>query len=541
MINKVKEVLTDKRKICISIISGFILSFTAIIGTEVYKTNQIIGLFSNAWVSVKTIALLIGLTILFGIVTLVLFELLAKAEFIKLKKTPYKWWAYLIVFFVSWILIFLSFVIAFRAYYPGNATYDYWGQCNYYFFPELFTKHHPPLHSFIIFWAIKYGTDHGYLAETVYGWLQMAVFSFLIAACITFLLKLRISWPWIALVTLYFVLNPAIAIMSFTTTKDVFFSAAFLGMTVLSFFLCINPEKMFSKPVCLILFDSFVLLSCLFRNNAVYGIILADIVYIFVLRKYWKKIILLLAIPIVCFLLIDKVVYSGIMGIGETEPAEALSVPTMQIATVVVNESDTLTDEEIEFIDKYLVYSTIEDRYNPRFADYTKLYFNNEYYNGHKTEFWGNWLKLGFKHPNAYISAFLTLNIQYWYWGADTIDRYSLRTYIEIGDKNRSEETSLAPRALTFYQRIATYELMETHPILGLVFSLASSIWIVLICILILFFRKKYKMIPIVCPALFLLVTYLGGPVSNFRYIFPIMVIYPIIFILAFLKTDSKA
>lgn len=530
----------NKNILCLSIIWGAAIAFTAVFGREIYNTNCINALFISPTKTIITIINTFLFAIVFSAIGYFLFKLISKMAFIRPSIKPTKWYVYLIVFIVSWMLFFLAFLSAFRAYYPGNATYDFGTQGYYYFNLLPFSKHHPPLHSYFIFWAIDYGTKHGMLAETPYAWVQITLFSLILAGCITYLLSLRIRLPWILSMSLWFIINPTIAIFSIITTKDVLFGGFFLLASILCFKLCEQTEEMLKKPIFWILFDFAVLMSCLFRNNAIYAFVLADIVTVILLRKNWKKILILLLIPIICYFLIDKLVYSSLLGIEETESAEKLCVPMQQIANVVYEKGDELSDTEISFINRYIDYSQISSTYNPRFADPIKDLFNSEMYDADKLLFWKGWAKLGIHYPNSYISSFLSLNIPYWYYGANTIDPYSQVTYINVAKDSRSEETSLAPKALSFYEHFSTYEIAQRYPFLSIFFSITTPFWIITISLFALLSKKQFSLIPVICPSLFFMLTLIAGPVSCYRYVFPIVLMYPLFVILSFYKSDKS-
>lgn len=540
---KGKDILSifkNKYIIALSIVFGAIMSFTFVFGKEVYNTNSVRGLFWDNASIFRTISMMIGATVFFSLILICVIFVFSKLPAIKPYNKPIKWYAYLIVFVVSWGAIFLSFLMAFRAYYPGITSYDFGTQAYYYFKLIPFTKHHPPLHSYFVFWAIEYATNNNLSACTPYAIVQIIIFSFILALGLTYLLRLKIHWALIIVYGLYFVLNPVIAIFSIITTKDIIFGGFFFLTTVFTVGLCLDTEKNLKRPLFWVFFDIVILLTLLFRNNALYAFILADIVSIIVLRKYWKRVFVLLVIPIILFFMIDKLVFSGIIGLADGATDEKLCVPMQQISYVVCVHENELTDDEIDFVNKYMDVSQIWEAYNPRFADPIKFLFDSEEYDKSSGEFWKGWLKLGVKYPKEYISSFLTLNIPYWYWGADSIDIFSQREYIEVDNRETRGATSLNLRALSFYESFSSYSKMHKYPILTVVFSIVTPIWVMLFCLLILLSRKQFKMLPVLSPAIFLWLTLIAGPVSNFRYIFPHVLLYPLLVLLVLIDTDRK-
>ena len=75
----------------------------------------------------------------------------------------------------------------------------------------------------------------------------------------------------------------------------------------------------------------------------------------------------------------------------------------------------------------------------------------------------------------------------------------------------------------------------------ALPFSIASPVWVLLTCILLLVRRGRARYVTCVVPFFFLWLTYMAGSVSNFRYIFPIYACYPLFFYLALVESRLEA
>lgn len=435
---------------------------------------------------------------------------------------------------VIWAILAVSFFFALYALFPGNLSYDFSTQAYYYFEVQPFTKHHPPLHSFLIFEAIKYGTLKGVYAETVNAIIQIILFSFSIACCFVVFLRLNLHWHILLAALLYYCLNPAFKIFSVTTTKDTLFGGFFLLLTVMIMYLCNNTELALKSVLFWLAFFVVALLCCLLRNNGIYVIVLSTPFICSCLKPYWKRLVILFVIPILSFFLIDKVIYSCVFNIGEGSSAEKLCVPIQQLAAVEYCYGEKLTEEDRTFLTDYFSIESLSDSYNPRFADPAKSLFNADLYDDNKVSFWRGWLKMGLEYPGCFLESFLTLNIPYWYLGANTLDAYSNVQYIEIDDMNRMDRMSYNIQSLSLYKKFASYELMEEHAFLKPFFSITTPFWLLLMSLFVLLVKRQRRMIPVLCPSIFLWITLIAGPVSNFRYVFPIVLIYPCLYMVVF-------
>lgn len=207
------------------------------------------------------------------------------------------------------------------------------------------------------------------------------------------------------------------------------------------------------------------------------------------------------------------------------------SVPVQQIALVVVRNEKKLTPKEVGKINQFLDYRKLKKLYNPRFADPVKCSYKFNENIGKEKDFIKFWLKLGLKYPKEYITAFLELNIPYWYMDADSVDPYAKRIYIEtLAGSNEYysvRRNSKLPFLYSRYEKVANYSAFQKLPVISNLFSISTPIWAILFTAFWLIFKKRYRgLLNLVLPFL-LWATYLLGPVSNFRYILPIFMLYP--------------
>ena len=128
----------------------------------------------------------------------------------------------------------------------------------------------------------------------------------------------------------------------------------------------------------------------------------------------------------------------------------------------------------------------------------------------------------------------------YWYIDANTIGDYA-RPYIEDNlfeyYEYHNPRNSKWPALLEKYHKVATFEAFEGKPLVYHLFSITTPFWLMIVTISVLCYKGNAKKVLVVLPALTLWFTHMAGPVSNFRYVFPIMVLYPV---LIFLMLNGK-
>ena len=534
IINQNKDVSFKSKRI--PYLFSIIFVFFLLLGNRIYYTDDI-STFYNLKIIFFTLITFIGFSKIIGEVIYIIFDKLTKYKFEskkvwKLYKNKYVW-------LIIWAFIFISWIPAFLTFYPGIFRYDF----NYQTFMALntmpFTKFHPPIHTLIWKLCINYGNFTGLNAGAHYTIPQMLFLSFAYARMIKFFIDKKIN-NWLILISILFLsINPVIALFSIEMTKDVYFTVFLVLFIVELLELLYDNTKFLNSKKHWALFIIYATLSLLFRNNFSYAYLLFIPIIVIYFRKYADKVLFITVIPCIAYLLINNVIYP-LSGIGEGDEREKLNVPIQQIAYVVNKHNDTLSDVEKKQIDNYIDYKKAKEEYNPRFSDPVKNTFKTNYYKKNKKKFYKLWSNIFKNHKSDYISSFLTLNLPFWYIDVHTTETKGVMTYIGIGDQNVENRTYVVsrryiiPSLIEPYRKVGKYEAMERLPFISTIFSIAFPIWIMIFTIFILIYKKDYKYIlPIILLILFWL-TYILGPLSCFRYVFPLFSLYPLFIVLIF-------
>lgn len=379
----------------------------------------------------------------------------------------------------------------------------------------------------------------------IYSIMQMFIWAFALSCVLHFMVQRKYNHWLIAGSFAFFAFNPVIALFSFIPVKDSMLAAFFALFTIELYSLLDGKQskkQLISSNIKLILWG---ILCCLLRNNVIYAFIPAFIAMLFVIKNNWKRIALCGSCILVAFLLINGPLYT-VLGIEKGNSREMLSVPMQQIAYVTVTNGDTLSADELAEINQYIPTEQIAEIYNPRFADPVKGTFITDNFDNNPSAFIKLWAELFIQYPEEYLISFLNLNIPYWYPDANSVDAFAKRAYIEttvpIAPMTEYEivRNSKIPALYEQYEKVASFERFKTLPIISNIFSLSFPIWLLVFSIFIQIAKKEKKTIIIFLPALLLWCTFMLGPVSNLRYLIPIITLYPLYFAVLLSKNEFK-
>lgn len=456
-------------------------------------------------------------------------------------------------FLCSWGVIFVAWIPVFLAYYPSIMAYDSHRQIQEAISGYMwFNSHHPLVHTFLIRMFLLLGEKIGSyeVGMALFSLVQMLVLSVVFAyACNMIGRMTKKTWMVVATAA-FFALTPIHPVLALSVTKDILFTAFFLLM----FLLIVEHNQADSRVKKWLLLGAMLLvgiLMMLFRNNAIYAFAVFAVFYFFWAKKERLTILLLC----VAVLLGGKFCAQGIqkaMDAGSGSKIEMFSVFMHQMARVGVKQGENLYIEDYLLIEKY-VDDIYWSHYNPTIADGIKNNVGVTSFAVWKDDIGGmlkDWFTLGKMYPNDYIDAFLALTSGYWF--LDDVSHAEVLGYGETTNLgllytfNASkserfegvESCSLFPGLLKVYKKIVNGNEYYDWPVLNLLFKPAVYCWS-LIVIMTAFAYKKEKRKWILCLyPLFYLCTLLLGPVVNFRYVYPIVAVVPVL--IAWLFSDCE-
>ena len=321
---------------------------------------------------------------------------------------------------------------------------------------------------------------------------------------------------------------PINALFSVTMWKTVLFAGIIPIYVIMSMELILNTEEFFSKKKNVILYICIALLTFFLRNNGIYVVILTMPFILIVLRKYWKKVLIMFLATVVLYEVINTALMSA-FNIKKGSIAEMLSIPLQQIARVEKYHRDELDEETIESINKAFKVENIGDLYNPILSDPVKAEFNDEYFAENKMDFIKLWLKLMKSYFKDYIESFISNSYGYYYPEA---------THWVANRTMESNNMGLEQNPIVNLGIVSKVDsLIERReiPIISMFFSIGIAFWAIVICLGYKILNKEYKYIIVYLPIFILWLTIVASPVfCEYRYAYPMFTVLPIFIALNF-------
>ncbi|MDE6387340.1 MAG: hypothetical protein K2L82_05970 [Lachnospiraceae bacterium] len=472
------------------------------------------------------------------------------------------------VWFFSSLVIFICWIPVFLAYYPSVFAYDAEGQL-YQVIAHDYSTHHPLLHTLFLgaFFKLGGNLSGSYSAGmAVHSVIQMTLMSAVFGYVIAYLYRKDVSVYVRSILLLFYALFPTNSILALSTTKDVLFSALVLLYTFALHGMVTKPEHGGDNESAerdnnsaktnndgdkandegkknWLLYILWTVLMLLFRNNAMYALILAVPCVWFGLYRMrsikpgmWKKYLICTVAAFVLFAL-GSISLKEITGARNGSPREMLSVPLQQMARTRVKAEETLPPAMRQEVEHYLPSEWVFAAYNPYLADPVK---NRAVIHDNPAGLIKTWIELGVEHPQIYIDAFLDNSIGYWFIEDRTHAQiYGIGTESGFGylsTDNRTMpagceiiERSYLPGLRAYMERIVSENSYQKLPVVRIIFAPAFYWWMLCMYMAVMIYRRAYKML---LPIAFLVIYYLTlllSPAVLIRYMYPFVVTVPAI------------
>ena len=522
----------DVRLKIISVISGLLLSAACVYGAYAHYINDI---FVNTGEGLLQIVLVFGiafLTIPLSAEIILLIEkgsdwLAKKNSVINMDEPSKKPGLY---FLCVWVIIFVSYIPLFLDNWPGNFVFD----AKYQMINVLtdsYSTHHPLLHTWLMGAAYKIGLKLGNVSAgfQLYTLLQMLILSMSFAYCLWYMYKKKVYRGIRILSLLWFALFPMNPLFAISATKDVLCAAFFL-ITVIYYIRLFYDKEKFKWYSYIALIAANVLLA-LFRNNALYAVLLfavASLLFTKGLKEKIKVIILFLLIY-----MLAKFAGTGLVNaLDAYEPdtyRETMSVPLQSLARVAQYRRSDLADELYNEICSYIREEDIA-QYNPYLSDPIKNNANEVLLRTNTINFFKLWVKVGLQFPDEYFESIVTNTLGYWYpfnvGGYLTMDIALYHTLIGMGPE--IEKVDYFPLDMKIYNDWFYRGNYKYVPILGYLFRLPVYVWFYVFGFFSMIYKKNKKGLLLMSLPLVYLLTCMAGPAVAIRYLYSIIVCVPI-------------
>jgi len=444
------------------------------------------------------------------------------------------------------LTIWIAHFIVFLGVFPGFFVYDAQDELME-TVTRSFNNRHPLLHVLSMGGVIQTvhkitGSYNAGIAAFIL--LGMTLSSLLYGYIIYRLKKKSTDVRTLLILTLYYAFFPVIVMYSLCSVKD--------GVFALSLTLCVmyilrmsdEPDMFFASPKLSMNLVASMVIMMLLRNNGVYALICFMLLSVAmflkkqIIRRYMLKYFLCCFFAIVAYLLINKTLLfaTHAANIGHSE---ILSVPIQQMARVYDYDKESLSDDDIDKLSKYIPLEALS-RYNPKCSDMVKIDFNDKAYTEDKLGFYDIYFKLGFEHPIAYLNAAVMTSYGMWCPGA-TIDGYTGNTvftytygnssYFGYETEEPGNRNSLIPVIDKLYRWFSLGESFQRIPVVSLIFSPGFVLWAALLIMgFMAYSGHSLDAFAYALPVLVVFTCFLG-PVSLVRYALPLWIVLPLMII----------
>ncbi len=434
------------------------------------------------------------------------------------------------VFLLSMVLILIGWMPYFLYEFPGIMTADSLVQYEQIAGLRPYSNHHPMIHTMIIKLFFNIGcifTNNNSVAISFYTVFQMVFFAVCLSTATRKIRQLlgREGFCFELFSMLFYAFVPFNAVFAVTIWKDI----PFAGITVLLVCKLIDMESKYEDipNVHWLQLGILCVLFSLFRSNAWYSFIVWIPVFLFIFRKYLVK-----SVVVVCAISAIVVIIKGPLfnyyGIEKPDFVESLSVPTAQIARVLVNDRE-LTMQQQDLIDSVIDTTYIHELYAPDYADNIKELVragNVEYLENNKEQYFVLWVQLGIRYFPDYVRAWFDLLGGYIYpdfsYSVGDIDgimgnEYGLTWMPVIGGKVIVKVKEILIKLGGFV------------PLYGMLWSIGTYFWFLVVA-LVMFIIKKQKAAEAWLLLLMMFTLLIAAPNLEFRYAYSLTLVWTLLF-----------
>ena len=429
------------------------------------------------------------------------------------------------------IILCIGYLPYILHYYPGNVLIDSVVQILQGQGAIPLTNHHPVLHTEII--AICMNIGHSLFGSyssgaAIYTIGQTIITSFVFSFTIYYMARKNISVYIRVITLLFFMFCPTICFYTITMYKDIPFALSVLLATIGINEMVNNTSNFFKSKIRCIYLMLMITLIMFFRNNGVYAIVLSFPFIIIALKKYYRQILVIFLVPVVFYKIITGPIYN-MANIEQGSTREALSIPLQQFARLMSYKENELTQEQKNKIRQYLPIENFQELYQPGFADPIKSNFSESGFEEDKIGIIKLYFELAIEYPVQTIESFIMGSFGYYFpntvgWGVYT----GVNTEM-FGEYTEYQFSKNPIVKIDFLDKINEFVNSRDLPIISMFISIGFLFWIIILCIMLNIYNKKYRNILIFLPVVFIWLTALASPVfCEPRYVYSIFTCLPL-------------
>jgi hypothetical protein len=313
-------------------------------------------------------------------------------------------------FLLYFIIPFLSGVVYFIAFFPANMSPDSlssWDQAHTF----KFNNWHPIMFTWLIM-VLTFIWD----SPAIVSLFQNLVLSLIFAYSFWQLQKLGARKILLVGMCLVIAVIPTYGVFTTIIWKDVLFSGSLALFTVHLFLIMYSKGKWLESKVNIFFFFISSFGVAFLRHNGFPVFVLTMIAVLVIYRKKILKV----GVPIFLILVILHQLLVGpifkYLNVKPSDPNEALSIPTQQIANIIKNDG-VLTTEQRNYFNSIFPIEMWKEKYQPHTVDPIKFswgdYRRDVIYNDFP-KYFKTWAQVVIQNPSLATEAFLHQTALVW-------------------------------------------------------------------------------------------------------------------------------
>ena len=442
-------------------------------------------------------------------------------------------------FLIVFAIIMFANFFAFLALYPGMYGYDAGFQILMFFDKTVdYTNHFSLVYSSFLSSCIYIGKslfNSNVAGLAIYSFIQMTIMAYIVTRICAFSFKLTYNKYLFYFSIFFFSFFPLYLVMVLSTAQDTLFAGIFALLIIILIEQSMERRKINYLKLFLLSF-----LLCVSRNNGYFALIVAIILILIFNRKKNFSTVFILMSGMILFNIFTGPIYDLIGVKKESAVKEASSIFSQQLARVYNYNYDVLTKDNIKNYKKYYdlkgftYYNT-----NQSISDPIKSLLKVSAVDDNIFDYILFWAKVGLKDPKNYIEACFLNNLGVWYPNKMYNDSRMYHPYIEYNMLdakywNKKYEVikrhSLFPSYNKLLRTVVYDNYWQKIPVISIFFEASSYFILFLFSFGIVIIKKKKVFFNAALLIFGLYFTIFLSPVSLFRYSFPIVIIFPILF-----------
>lgn len=443
------------------------------------------------------------------------------------------------VFWVSFFLLWLVYVIFFLNQYPGALPPDDCAQLMQVLRIIPFDNENPLVSTLFIGFWVKIGVlFSGHINDGVglYTFAQLTMTAMIFAYTVCIIYKHTGSMKTAAIVHAFYNFMPYNIVFAASMWKDTFFAVSFLlTMAYICDFVLSAKDNNKNYVIIFLL----VLITSLTRNSGWSSLLVFGAAVLIYLAKHpaekfyikCKKLAGTVIAGAVSSLLIVAFVYPlwGVTDNGSI--VVGLSTPLQQVARVVA-QGEELSTRDYHLIDAALTFDVeeIPECYEESISDPIKFAVKVDVLESNLWEYMKMWVRLGLKHPKIYLDAYVGL--MKGFWSFESSD-WLWDTRIWENDIGVTRESKLLP----WYDLAHSLRILTRIPNAYVLQNSAIILWTTIL--MFGYARSKNNIIAelLLIPTFMIYIgLFATAPAASFRYIYAAAVCCPLNCMIAFAK-----